>query len=73
MDIKLLTISDIIKHPRFGILSYQPIPCQEIQEDGIIRTINSKQRLVFVNVAECDPVPEEDKNFWEELNENKKD
>jgi len=61
-----IAIADVLKHPRFGIVSFQPDLHNDTSfEDGMIRVRGYEEEPFFINVEECvEPTYEEYVHYW---------
>ncbi len=67
MDRQTINIADVLRHPRAGLVSYQPEPsdlCYDADDDKI-RVRDIYRRNFFVSASECEIASATDHNlFW---------
>ena len=67
-DYREIAIADVLKHPRLGLVSHQPI-LRDIMEDSI-RVKDLRGNIQYVLASECDwPLMSEIKAYWREVND----
>ena len=70
VDIDRIAIADLLKHPKLGIVSHQPILKGEYKtsDDITVRDVNFKQYTVLA--SECEWPTEDDEeanNYWKNI------
>lgn len=69
VDTYKLAIADVLKHPKLGLISFQPNLREPVSDTIRVRT---PDRVVhYVSAAECDPPSETDiSDYWKRFDEN---
>jgi hypothetical protein len=64
-----IAIADVLKHPKFGLVSFQPdVQHDTSYEDGMIRVRGLEGEAFFVDVEDCiEPSGEEFHYFWDDI------